>query len=155
MGHRCRVGQAVVQSHQIGPRQIVVGPCPTLRASRGPVMWREWIARSMVGQEELHLVLIEYLPATLKSGEPVCELRVNRHHLSADRQQISFMTFADLEQAHRYCLKEYGVAPGDWMDEIAIPRHVSVRLHREQPGTATAISRLVSRTRRYSSGFAR
>ena len=83
-------------------------------------MWREWVARSRAGQEELHLVLIEDISPTADSHQPAYELMVNRHHLSRDREQVTRMSFSDLGQAQDYCLKEYGVAPGDWMHEATL-----------------------------------
>ena len=70
-------------------------------------MWREWIARTTTGHEELHLVLIEDMsPSTDQLG---CELMVNRHHLSRDRQLVTRADFADVAQAGAARL----VAPGD------------------------------------------
>ncbi len=84
-------------------------------------MWREWVARSTAGAEELYLVLSADLSPPADSDEPACQLMVNRHHLSRDREQIANMDFTDVAHAKDYCLKEYGVARGDWMDEIRLP----------------------------------
>lgn len=80
-------------------------------------MSREWVARSAAGQEELHLVLIE---DNSPEADPPCQLIVTRHHLSRDREPIAGKDFADLAQAQDYCLKEYGVARGDWKHEITL-----------------------------------
>jgi hypothetical protein len=85
-------------------------------------MLREWVARSTAGQEDLYLVLIEDLSPPADSDErAACQLMINRHHLSRDREQIASMDFTDLAHAQDYCFKEYGVAPGDWMHEIRLP----------------------------------
>jgi hypothetical protein len=82
-------------------------------------MWREWISKVQVAHEELHLVIIEDLSPTRDRDDPACELMVNRHHFSCDRQQIASADFADLAEAKDYCFKKYGIAPGDWTHEIA------------------------------------
>ncbi|MGO8750818.1 MAG: hypothetical protein ACLQNE_33120 [Thermoguttaceae bacterium] len=84
-------------------------------------MWREWIARSTAEQEELHLVLSERLSAAEEPDEPACQLMVNRHHLSRDRELVTSRDFADLTQAQEYCFKKYGVAIDDWRHEITLP----------------------------------
>ena len=84
-------------------------------------MWREWVARSTARQEELHLVLIEDLSTTPDFPDLACQLMVNRHHLSRDREEIARKDFTGLAQAQEYCQKEYGVAPGDWLNEITLP----------------------------------
>jgi hypothetical protein len=86
------------------------------------MMWREWVAISTTGQEELYLVLIEDLSSTEVPDEPAIQLIVNRRHLSPDREAIASVNFTDLAQAKDHCLKEYGVAPSDWVREMTFPR---------------------------------
>jgi hypothetical protein len=84
--------------------------------------WREWFAKSVAGDEVLHLVLTENLSPRREPDEPACQLVVYRHYLSQDREMIAYPGFADVEQAKAYCLTEYGVAPGDWIDAIRFRR---------------------------------
>jgi hypothetical protein len=81
-------------------------------------MWRERIARTSTGPEELCLVLIEDIAPTGERDEPVCELFVNRNHFSRDREQITRAEFASVAEAQEHCLRKYGVRSADWMDQI-------------------------------------
>ena len=85
------------------------------------MFWREWIAKSAVG-EELHLVIIEDLSPKRAPDEPACELMVSRHYLSRDRKWIASVEFSDLAQAQAYCQKEYGVVLHNWTNKITFRR---------------------------------
>jgi hypothetical protein len=83
-------------------------------------MWQEWIAKCLTGHDELHLVLVEDTAPTGNADERTCQLMVNRHHLSQDRQEIARVDFASLAEAQSYCLREYGIAPSDWRHEVTL-----------------------------------
>ncbi len=66
----------------------------------------------------MHLVLVEDSSLPVDPHERPCELFVNRHHLSAEREEVFRRTFANLAEAQDYCVKEYDVRAEHWQDRI-------------------------------------
>lgn len=77
----------------------------------------ELVARTVVGEEERHLILIEEVYA--ETGEP-WTLFVNAEHYSVGRHTLEYAYYWSLAAAQADCRDRFGVRDVDWVEAGAV-----------------------------------